>query len=63
MALGKILKDAREAKGLSTTEVAEHTNMMVQIVQELENEDFHRIAAPIYGRGFLSFMLNFWRLM
>ena len=54
MALGNILREAREARGLSTTEVAEHTNMMVQIVEELENEDFHRIAAPIYGRGFLK---------
>lgn len=54
MALGKILRDAREALGMSTTEVAEHTNMMVQIVTDLENEDFKRIAAPIYGRGFLK---------
>ena len=54
MALGNILREARESRGLSRTEVAEHTNMMVQIVEELENEDFHRIAAPIYGRGFLK---------
>jgi|GEM_PF-3123810 len=54
MALGNILKETREARGLTTTEVAEHTNMMVQIVEELEKEDFHRIAAPIYGRGFLK---------
>ncbi|MDA3924587.1 MAG: helix-turn-helix domain-containing protein [Kiritimatiellae bacterium] len=54
MSLGNILKSAREEKGLSPTDVAEQTNMMVQIVQELENEDFHRIAAPIYGRGFLK---------
>ncbi|MFO7936907.1 MAG: helix-turn-helix domain-containing protein [Kiritimatiellia bacterium] len=54
MALGNILREAREARGLSTSEVAEHTNMMVQIVEELEKEDFHRIAAPIYGRGFLK---------
>ncbi|MDD2600701.1 MAG: helix-turn-helix domain-containing protein [Kiritimatiellae bacterium] len=54
MALGKTLKNAREAMGLSPTDVAEQTNMMVQIVEELENENFHRIAAPIYGRGFLK---------
>lgn len=54
MALGNILREAREARGLSSTDVAEHTNMMVQIVEELEKEDFHRIAAPIYGRGFLK---------
>ena len=54
MALGNNLREAREARGLTTGEVAEHTNMMVQIVEELEKEDFHRIAAPIYGRGFLK---------
>ncbi len=54
MALGRILREAREARGLSISDVAEHTNMMVQVVGELENEDFHRIAAPIYGRGFLK---------
>lgn len=53
MALGKILKEAREARGLSIFEVAEATRMMVQMVEELENEDFHRIAAPIYGKGFI----------
>jgi len=54
MSLGNILRNAREEKGLSPNDVAEQTNMMVQIVEELENEDFHRIAAPIYGRGFLK---------
>jgi len=54
MSLGKTLRNAREERGLSPTDVAEQTNMMVQIVEELENEDFHRIAAPIYGRGFLK---------
>ena len=54
MSLGNILRSAREERGLSPTDVAEQTKMMVQIVEELENEDFHRIAAPIYGRGFLK---------
>ncbi len=54
MALGNIFKETREARGLTTIDVAEHTNMMVQIVEDIEKEDFHRIAAPIYGRGFLK---------
>ncbi len=54
MSLGETLRNAREELGLSLTDVAEQTNMMVQIVEELEKEDFHRIAAPIYGRGFLK---------
>ncbi|MFA7173857.1 MAG: helix-turn-helix domain-containing protein [Kiritimatiellia bacterium] len=62
MALGKTLKNAREAMGLSPANVAEQTNMMVQIVEDLESEDFHRIAAPIYGRGFLKLYAELLRI-
>lgn len=54
MAFGETLKNARTQKGLSPSEVAEATHMMVQIVEDLEREDFRRIAAPIYGRGFVK---------
>jgi len=54
MALGSILKEARERKGLTSQQVAETTRMMVQIVEDLELEDFRRIAAPLYGRGFIK---------
>ncbi len=54
MALGSILKEARERKGLTTQQVAETTRMMVQIVEDLEREDFRKIAAPLYGRGFIK---------
>ena len=50
---GETLRNAREAKGLTTSQIAAKTRMLVQIVEEMENEDFHRIAAPIYGRGFV----------
>ena len=51
---GKTLKAAREAKGLSTGQIAESTHMMIQVVEGLEQEDFSRIVAPIYGRGFVK---------
>ncbi len=51
---GETLRKAREAKGLTTSQIAAKTRMLVQIVEEMENEDFHRIAAPIYGRGFVK---------
>ena len=54
MALGEILREARTRKGWSVAQVADATRMMVQIVEELEREDFRRIAAPIYGRGFIK---------
>ena len=51
---GKTLRNAREAKGLSIAQIADSTHMMSQIVEGLENEDFSRIVAPIYGRGFVK---------
>lgn len=51
---GNTLRQAREQKGLTTKQVADSTHMMVQLVEDLENEHFSRIAAPIYGRGFVK---------
>ncbi len=54
MAIGPILREARQGKQLTTSQVAEMTRMKVQIVDDLENDDFHRIAATIYGKGFIK---------
>ena len=54
MSLGTTLRSAREACGFTTSELAARTHMLVQIVEGLENEDFRRIPAPIYGRGFIK---------
>lgn len=59
MALGQLLREAREKKGCSIRDVAEGTNMMVQMVEELEEENFNRIAAPIYGKGFIRLYSEF----
>ena len=50
---GKTLRAAREAKGLTVRQIADATHMMIQVVEGLENENFSKIAAPIYGRGFV----------
>ena len=54
MSFGQTLKAAREAKGITASELAASTHLLVQIVEGLENEDFRRIPAPIYGRGFVK---------
>lgn len=54
MALGAKLKQAREALGMSEHDVAEQTHIMVQIIRELETEDYHRFSAAIYGKGFVK---------
>jgi transcriptional regulator with XRE-family HTH domain len=54
MEFGSTLRAAREEKGLSTSEIAQKTHMLIQHVEALEREDFSKIAAPIYGRGFVK---------
>ncbi len=54
MAIGPILQEARLKKQLTTSQVAELTRMKIQIVDDLEHDDFHRIAATIYGKGFIK---------
>lgn len=51
---GKTLRAAREAKGFTIAQVAETTHLAPSAVEDLEREDFSRIAAPIYGRGFVK---------
>ena len=51
---GKELKAAREAKGLTIANIAETTHIMSAMIEDLENENFSRIVAPIYGRGFVK---------
>ena len=53
MEFGKSLRNAREARGYTIAQIAEKTHMLSAIVEGLENEDFSRIAAPIYGRSFV----------
>ncbi len=54
MAIGETLKNAREALGLSHKDVAESTHMMTQMVVEIEDDDYHRFTAPVYGKGFIK---------
>lgn len=54
MAIGPTLRAARERKGYSISAVAELTNMMTRVIEDLENDNYKRIAAPIYGRGFIK---------
>ena len=54
MEFGKSLREAREAKGYTIAQIAESTHVMASVIEGLEKEDFSRIAAPIYGRGFVK---------
>ena len=54
MEFGKSLREAREAKGYTVSQIAEMTHLKTAAVEGLEREDFSMIAAPIYGRGFVK---------
>ena len=51
---GQALREAREAKGITVGQLAETTKILPAVIEGLENDDFSRIAAPIYGRGFVK---------
>ncbi len=54
MSLGSTLKSAREAKGLTASQIAAKTHILVQTVEGLETGDYSSIPAPFYGRGFVK---------
>ncbi len=51
---GAALKAAREKRRLSIADVVEATRIKAHIVQDLENDDYSEIAAPLYGKGFIK---------
>ncbi len=50
---GKVLTQARKEKGLSLEELHERTKVSLGMLQALEAEDFRRLPADVYVRGFL----------
>lgn len=53
MAFGEILKQARLDRNWTREYIAERTHMMTSTIEALETENFKKIPAPIYGRGFI----------
>jgi len=53
LTLGSKLRVAREMKGMDISTAAEKTKILPQMLRELEGDDFHRIPAPIYAKGFI----------
>jgi cytoskeleton protein RodZ len=50
---GKRLRIARQAKGLSHSEVASHLHLSSAIIQALESDDYERLPGPVFVRGYL----------
>jgi cytoskeleton protein RodZ len=49
--VGRRLRDAREAAGLTLAEVSSRLKMPLRVVQSLEAEDWSRLGAPVFVRG------------
>ncbi|MGM0906601.1 MAG: RodZ domain-containing protein [Pseudomonadota bacterium] len=50
---GQILKEAREAKGLSQREVADQLRLRKQIIELLEADDYSTFSTPTFIKGYL----------
>jgi transcriptional regulator with XRE-family HTH domain len=52
--LGEIFSQARAAKGLPLAQAAEITKIKIQTLAAIEANDFSRMPAPLYARGFIK---------
>ena len=57
--LGDELRAAREARRLSLSEVAEQIHIRALYLQNIEEEDWRAIGAPVYVRGFIRTYARF----
>ena len=53
MTLGRTLRDAREASGLSLASLSDATNIRIGLLSEMEANNFKHCGGDIYARGHL----------
>jgi len=58
-ALGEDFRSAREARGLSLSDVAEQIHIRSVYLGAIEQEDWPQIGAPVYVRGFIRTYARF----
>ena len=58
-ALGEEFRSAREARGLTLSDVAEQIHIRSVYLNAIENEDWTSIGAPVYVRGFIRTYARF----
>ena len=52
--LGEKLRQAREAKGVSISEVAEQTRISALYLESIENDDYRPLPGGIFNKGFVK---------
>lgn len=60
--LGNILREAREAKGLTLAEVQKATRINTRFIEALESSDYSALPTPVHVRGFLKNYARFLEL-
>lgn len=50
---GKVLRVARDARGLTQTDVAKRLHMSMQTIKDIEADDYSHFSAAIYVKGYL----------
>jgi cytoskeletal protein RodZ len=58
-ALGEEFRSAREARGLTLSDVAEQIHIRSVYLNAIENEEWPSIGAPVYVRGFIRTYARF----
>src|SRR5436309_2404225 len=51
--LGDMLRDAREARGISLAEAKRETKIRAKYITALEDDKLAALPGPVYARGFL----------
>jgi transcriptional regulator with XRE-family HTH domain len=59
LTLGEKLRQAREAKGISVSEVAEQTRISPLYIQSIENNDYKPLPGGIFNKGFVKSYAKF----
>jgi cytoskeletal protein RodZ len=59
LTLGEKLRQAREARGISISEVAEQTRISALYLEAIENNDYRTLPGGIFNKGFLKSFAKF----
>ncbi|MFN6964078.1 MAG: helix-turn-helix domain-containing protein [Pyrinomonadaceae bacterium] len=59
LTLGQKLRQAREARGISVSEVAEQTRISPHYIDSIENDDYKTLPGGIFNKGFVKSYARF----
>ena len=60
--IGQLFRETRENKEISLSQAAAATRIKIQHIESMETDDFSRIAAATYARGFIKIYAEYLEL-